>query len=82
MTKLPEDMTEQDMVEMKINTTACFGDFTVMRVPGGWIYDGKQDIFVPLPSIAIAKTDSIRELGRRLMNASNIIFNGLVRVGD
>jgi len=44
--KEPEDMTLEDMLSMKINTVVCFANFTVIRVPGGWIYDGKENTFV------------------------------------
>ncbi len=47
--KEPEDYTITDMLAMKLNTSIAFSDFTVMRVPGGWIYDGKQDTFVAEP---------------------------------
>lgn len=49
MSKKPEDYNLEDMLAMKLNTSISFFDFTLMRVPGGWIYDGKQDTFVPEP---------------------------------
>lgn len=50
MSKDPEDYTLEEMLAMKLNTSICFADFTLMRVPGGWIYDGKQDVFIPEPN--------------------------------
>lgn len=47
MSKEPEDYTLEDMLAMKLNTSISFADFTLMRVPGGWIYDCKQDVFIP-----------------------------------
>ena len=44
-----EAVTVKELLEIKVNTSVCFGSHTILRVPGGWIYDGKQDVFVPEP---------------------------------
>ncbi len=44
-----ENMTYEDLFNMGMHTIKCGRDCTVMRVPGGWIYDMKtRDIFVPI----------------------------------
>ena len=46
-----EEMTLEDMLNMPLNSVVCGRDITIQRVPGGWIYDGKQDVFIPEPEL-------------------------------
>jgi hypothetical protein len=41
-----EKMTYEEMLTMPLHSHVAFSHFTLMRVPGGWIYDGKEDLFV------------------------------------
>ena len=50
--KHPQDMDIEDMLDMQTNTSACFDSVSVMRVPGGWIYEYTCDrIFILEPPV-------------------------------